>query len=406
MIVKKKILNDPIHGFIDIPSGLIYDLLEHPWVQRLRNIRQMGLSYLVYPGACHSRFGHTLGAMHLMKEAVISLRSKGHDVTSEELEAAQCAIMLHDVGHGPFSHTLEHTLVERVNHEQLSLMIMKELNASLDGRLDRAIRIFEGSYKKKFLHQLVSGQLDVDRLDYLCRDSFFSGVAEGMIGLERIIQMLDVVEDELVVESKGIYSAEKFLISRRLMYWQVYLHKTVLAADCLLHQVLFRAKFLVQQGVPLFASPSLAYFLAEAPSLSAFESGDALKRFAMLDDSDIDSAVKVWMSHPDRVLSRLACMLVQRRLPKIMMSDKPFPDAEVDEKRRVVMAGHGYTEEEAGNFVWTDMIMNKGYDGGREKINIHYGGGQLRDIYEASDMLSAEAFSGATKKYYLCYLKS
>ncbi|MDR0295698.1 MAG: HD domain-containing protein, partial [Prevotellaceae bacterium] len=291
MIVKKKIVNDPVHGFIEIPAGLVYGLLEHPWLQRLRDIKQMGLSYLVYPGSCHSRFGHALGAMHLMNEAITSIRSKGHSITPEEQEAAMCAIFLHDIGHGPFSHTLEDIIVKSVSHEHLSLMFMKQLNKAMDNRLDMAIRIFEGTYQKKFLHQLVSGQLDVDRLDYLCRDSFFSGVVEGMVGLERIIKMLDVVNDELVVEAKGIYSVEKFLIARRLMYWQVYLHKTVLAADGLLLQILSRARLLVQQGKQLFASPALTYFLASSPSLEEFESG-TLHLFALLNDSDIDCAIK------------------------------------------------------------------------------------------------------------------
>ncbi len=403
MIAKKKIINDPIHGFIDIPSGLIYELLEHPWLQRLRNIKQLGMTYIVYPGACHSRFAHALGAMHLMKEAILSLRSKGHDITPEELESAMAAILLHDIGHGPFSHTLESTIVEQVHHEQLSLLFMKHLNREMNGRLDRAIQIFEGSYTKKFLHQLVSGQLDVDRLDYLRRDSFFSGVAEGMIGLERIIKMLEVDNDELVVEAKGIYSIEKFLISRRLMYWQVYLHKTTLAADRLLLQLLRRARVLVQQGKTLFASPALAYFLKTSPSLEDFESGEALCLFALLDDSDIDCAIKNWAFHDDMILSKLSLMLVQRRLPKIEMSDQPFAPEYVANAKQSLAAATDMTLAEVDEFVWSDVITNKGYESSAEKINIRYGDGKLRDIYEASDMLSAQAFSGATKKYYLCY---
>jgi HD superfamily phosphohydrolase len=406
MIAKKKIINDPIHGFIDIPGGLVYELLEHPWMQRLRAIKQMGLSYLVYPGACHSRLGHALGAMHLMGEALLSLRSKGHEVTNEEREASMCAILLHDIGHGPFSHTLENTIVRNVHHEQLSLLFMKQLNILFKGKLDMAIEIFEGKYKKRFLHQLLSGQLDVDRLDYLLRDSFFSGVAEGMIGVERIIKMLDLVDDELVVEAKGIYSIEKFLISRRLMYWQVYLHKTVLAADRLLLQILSRARILMQKGYPLFASPALTYFMKELLSLDAFESGETLNLFALLDDSDIDSAIKVWTTHEDKLLSSLSSMLVQRRLPKIELKDHPFTDEYIEEKRRQTMHQFNLAKEEIDNFVWAGEIFNKGYESGAEKIKIHYSNGELRDIYDASDMLGSQAFSAVTKKYYLCYPKA
>jgi HD superfamily phosphohydrolase len=387
MISKRKIVNDPIHGFIDIPDGLVYSLLEHPWMQRLRNIKQLGLSYLVYPGACHSRFGHALGAMHLMKEAIMSLRSKKHEITHEEMEAALCAILLHDIGHGPFSHTLENTIVEQVHHEQLSLLFMKQLNVLLGGRLDMAIAIFEGNYKKRFLHQLVSGQLDVDRLDYLLRDSFFSGVAEGMIGVERIIKMLDVVNDELVVEAKGIYSIEKFLISRRMMYWQVYLHKTVISADRLLLEILSRARTLVRAGHALFASPALTYFLKESLTLHHFESDEALRLFAMLDDSDIDCAIKVWTQHDDKILATYSEMLIQRRLPKIEIRDVPF---EKDEK------------PDTHHIIWDGVISNKGYESGAEKIKIYAHGSDIRDIYEVSDMLGSQAFSSETIKYYQC----
>ncbi|MDR3183844.1 MAG: HD domain-containing protein [Prevotellaceae bacterium] len=389
MIPKKKIVNDPIHGFIDIPAGIVYDLLEHPWMQRLRNIKQLGLSHLVYPGACHSRLGHALGAMHLMKEAIASLRAKGHDITNNEVEAALCAILLHDIGHGPFSHTLESAIVEKVHHEQLSLLFMKQLNDRFGGQLDTAIAIFEGTYKKRFLHQLVSGQLDVDRLDYLLRDSFFSGVAEGMVGVERILKMLDVVNDELVVEAKGIYSIEKFLISRRLMYWQVYLHKTGIAADRLLLGILSRARTLMHNQVPLFASPALAYFLKESPALCAFESGEALRLFALLDDSDIDCAIKVWTQQDDATLSNLSRMLVHRRLPKIELRDRPFEAGVLQQV----------------DPIWHGEISNKGYESGSEKIKIKMNNGALRDIYEVSDILNSQAFSKATKRYYLCRLR-
>ncbi len=406
MITKKKIINDPIHGFIDIPGGLIYELLEHPYLQRLRNISQMGMSYLVYPCACHSRFSHALGAMHLMRQALQSLQSKGHTVTPEEMEAASCAILLHDIGHGPFSHTLENTIVENISHEEISLAFMKRLNTAFGGRLTMATQIFDGSYPKRFLHQLVSSQLDVDRLDYLCRDSFFSGVAEGMIGLERIIKMLDVVNDELVVESKGIYSIEKFLISRRLMYWQVYLHKTVIAADQLLLQLLRRAKELIAAGSNLFASPALHLFLKNRFTIADFEHPEILNSFAQLDDSDINSAIKVWCKADDKILSQLCCMLVARRLPKVEISDQPFTGEYIEAVKQRVQSQIPDTPGAMDYFVVSSYMVNKGYDDNNEKINIRYGESQLRDIHEASDMLSAQAFSGVTKKYFLCYPKN
>ncbi|MDR1680785.1 MAG: HD domain-containing protein [Prevotellaceae bacterium] len=403
-MTKKKIVNDPIHGFIDIPDGLIYDLLEHPYLQRLRNISQMGLSYLVYPGACHSRFLHALGSMHLMRQTLLSLRSKGHDITPDEMEAAMCAILLHDIGHGPFSHTLEYSMVENIAHEALSLAFMKRLNTLFDGRLTTAIAIFEGAYPKQFLHGLVSGQLDVDRLDYLCRDSFFSGVAEGMIGLERIIKMLDVVDDELVVEAKGIYSVEKFLISRRMMYWQVYLHKTVLAAEQLLLQILRRAKTLTARGVELFASPALRLFLQRRVTIADFEQPAILDAFAQLDDSDINSAVKVWCRAGDAILAQLCTMLVARRLFKIELRAQPFAEGYIAQRQRATMPFIPPTPEALPYFVISGSIVNKAYDEETGKIQIRYGKSELRDIYDVSDILSARAFSGVTKKYFVCCL--
>jgi HD superfamily phosphohydrolase len=405
MTHKKKIINDPIHGFIDIPGGLVFELLEHPYLQRLRSIKQMGLSYLVYPGACHSRFSHALGAMHLMHQALLSLQSKGHTLTPEEVEAAECAILLHDVGHGPFSHTLENTIVENIHHEELSLLFMKRLNALYGGRLKMAIAIFDGSYPKKFLHQLVSSQLDVDRLDYLRRDSFFSGVVEGMIGLERILKMLDVVNNELVIEAKGIYSVEKFLISRRLMYWQVYLHKTVIAADQLLLNILRRAKLLIAAGVPLPASPPLQLFLTNRFVLADFDRPEVLDAFALLDDSDIDCAIKGWCSVGDSILSELCRMMVARRLFKIEVSAQPFDETYIEEIKTRVQQHFSYTPEALPYFVVNDTIINKGYDDRTAKIQIRYSNSELRDIYDVSDMLSAQAFSGITKKYFLCYPK-
>jgi HD superfamily phosphohydrolase len=406
-MTKKKIINDPIHGFIDIPEGLIFELLEHRYLQRLRNIKQMGLSYLVYPGACHSRFSHALGAMHLMHQALLSLQSKGHLVTPEEREAAECAILLHDIGHGPFSHTLENTMVENIPHEALSRVFMTRLNEQYGGRLTMAMAIFDGTYPKKFLHQLVSSQLDVDRLDYLRRDSFFSGVAEGMIGLERIIKMLDVIDDELVVEAKGLYSVEKFLISRRLMFWQVYLHKTTIAADQLLLQILRRAKTLMAGGFALFASPPLQVFLSQRLSLADFERPDVLEAFALLDDSDIDCAIKVWCRSGDAILSQLCRMMVERRLFKIEISAQPFSAAALEKIRQDVQRQlPGDLRAEAlPYFMVSDVIANRGYDAGPEKIQIRYGKSERRDVYDVSDMLSAQAFLYVTKKFFVCYRK-
>ncbi len=404
MVTKRKIINDPVHGFIDIPGNLVFELLEHPYLQRLRNIKQMGLSYLVYPGADHSRFSHALGAMYLMQQALQSLQSKGIGITPGEAEAATCAILLHDIGHGPFSHTLENTLVENIHHEALSLAFMKSLNTQFGGRLTKAIAIFDGSYPKKFLHQLVSSQLDVDRLDYLRRDSFFSGVVEGMIGVERILKMIDVVNDELVVESKGIYSIEKFLISRRLMYWQVYLHKTVLSADQVLLQLLRRAKTLIAQGANLFASPALLLFLKNRFTIADFGRQEILAAFADLDDNDIDCAIKVWRTADDEILSQLSRMLVTRRLFKIEISDKPFDSGYIEKIKEQVRPSLPDVPEALPYFVVTDSISNKAYSDETEKIQIRYGN-ELKDIYEASDMLSAAAFTDATKKYLLCYPK-
>jgi HD superfamily phosphohydrolase len=405
VMTKKKIVNDPIHGFIDIPDGLIYELLEHPYVQRLRNISQMGLSYLVYPGACHSRLSHALGSMHLMRQTLLSLQSKGHTITPDEMEAAMCAILLHDIGHGPFSHTLEYSMVENIPHEALSLAFMKRLNLLFGGRLTTAIAIFDGSYPKRFLHRLVSGQLDVDRLDYLCRDSFFSGVAEGMIGLERIIKMLDVVDDELVVEAKGIYSVEKFLISRRMMYWQVYLHKTVLSAEQLLLQILRRAKMLVARGDTLFTSPSLQLFLQQRVTLADFDRPDIIDAFAQLDDSDIYSAAKVWCRADDAVLAQLCTMLVARRLFKIELRPQPFAEGYIEQLRHRTLPFIPPTPEALPYFVISHYIVNKSYDEETGKIQIRYGKSELRDLYEVSDILNARAFAGVTKKYFVCYLK-
>lgn len=407
---KQKIINDPVHGFITIPPNLAYQLFEHPYLQRLRNIKQLGLTYLVYPGACHSRFLHALGAMHLMSEAIETLRLKGIDITDEEHEAAACAILLHDVGHGPFSHTLEHSIVDGVDHEEISLALMSELNRQLDGQLSMAIDIFTGAYPKRFLHQLVSSQLDVDRLDYLSRDSFFSGVAEGMIGLQRIIKMLNVRSNELVLEAKGIYSIEKFLISRHLMYWQVYLHKTVVAAEQLLVAILERAKHLTRSGDPLFASPSLGFFLQGSVNADCFTCPDAqgmspMAHFARLSDSDVDSAISVWATHPDRVLATLCQMLLSRKLFKVEMANQAFAAERVDEERTKAMRRLGISQAEAQYFVVSATVQNKAYTKTGSPIKILYNDERIVEVMEASDILHSVTFSDVKQKHILCYPK-
>jgi HD superfamily phosphohydrolase len=402
---KKKIVNDPIYGFITIPCDLVYDLIEHPWFQRLRRIKQLGLTDYVYPGACHTRFHHALGAMHLMSAAIESLRSKGHSITEEEAIAAQVAILLHDIGHGPCSHALEHSIIPGLHHEDLSLLFMQELNRQFHGALDLSILIFTDKYHKRFLHQLVSSQLDVDRLDYLNRDSFYSGVAEGTVGADRIIKMLEVVNDELVVEEKGIYSIEKFLLARRLMYWQVYLHKTVLSAENLLVNTLIRAKELVQNNEVVFATSSLKYFLSQP-----FAKGEAgihnelLNTFADLDDYDIFASAKQWMNHQDPILSELSSKLINRRLQKIRLNSTPFAPEMVEEISNRWQQ-RGYSREHARFFVFTGEISNSAYKEGVEKISIFLKNGQVIDIRQASDQLGLSVLTESTRKYFLCYPK-
>lgn len=391
MVNNNKIINDPVHGFINIPSGLIQEIIEHPYFQRLRDIKQLGMTNLVYPGATHSRLIHAIGAMHLMKEAIVTLRSKGVEIDSSEEEASMCAMLLHDIGHGPFSHTLEHNILRGISHEEISLAMMRQINREKEGRLEKTIQIFEDGYPKHFLHQLVSSQLDVDRLDYLRRDSFFSGVAEGMIGHERIIKMLNVHENSLVVEEKGIYSVEKFLISRRLMYWQVYLHKTVIAAEQLLIQILIRAGELVNNSVDLPGSPAIIYFMKNTFSREDLNNKALLDKFALLDDNDFISAIKQWQSHNDKILSSLCRDLTMRRLPKIVLSSEPVEYEGSD--------GSGY-------LVRSGEVVNSGYDIKGEYIGILSKDGIVRNIYDISDMLSARAFSQVTKKYFLCIAKS
>ncbi len=405
--MKNKIVNDPVHGFISLDKPLLFAILEHPWIQRLRRIRQLGLTHLVYPGAQHTRFQHVLGAMHLMSMAVSTLRSKGHLISEAESEAVLAAILMHDIGHGPFSHVLENTIVQGISHEDLSSILMARINCELDGALDLAIDIFNDRYEKRYLHQLVSGQLDMDRLDYLKRDSFFSGVSEGVIGSDRIIKMLNVHNDQLVVEAKGIYSIEKFLVARRLMYWQVYLHKTVLVAEKMLVQILTRAKHLAQQGDQISAPPCLNYFLLNNIGLAQFNhSPDAIANFTMLDDDDVMCAIKGWMHHPDFVLSRLSTDFINRHLFRIKIRKNPFSQEEVERVKELVASGLNLTDHsQIDYFVLYSSTSNSAYSSDDEHINILYHYGETKDISEASDMFDLTLLDRKVTRYYLCYPK-
>lgn len=404
---KRKIFNDPIYGFITIPYDIVFDLIEHPYFQRLRRISQVGLTNIVYTGANHTRFQHTLGAMHLMQRAIEVIRNKGNEITPEEAEGATIAILLHDIGHGPYSHTLEYTLVENVSHEQLSHLFMQELNRQFDGKLELAMRIFQGDYPKKYLHQLVSSQLDMDRLDYLKRDSFFTGVSEGVIGSERIITMLTVANGELAVEAKGIYSIEKFLVARRLMYWQVYLHKTVIGAEHLLIHILNRAKTLALDGAPLFCSPALQVFLYHRYTLNDFKSYQGLLRtFASLDDSDILGAIKVWASHEDAILSTLCTMLINRTLFKVEVQDTPFDAERIAQKQQEVVAKMGIDASEAESFVFSDQVQNRAYSQQADGIMILHKDGRLVDVASDADLLNISMLSEPVTKYFFCYPKN
>jgi hypothetical protein len=406
---KKKIVNDPVYGFINISYPLAFDIIEHPFFQRLRHIRQLGLTYLVYPGANHTRFQHALGAMHLMELAIDVLRAKGHNISTEEAEAATAAILLHDIGHGPFSHSLEYSIAHGISHESIGLSLINNLNSQLDGRLSLAMAIFEGTYYKKFLHQLVSSQLDVDRMDYLRRDSFFTGVTEGAIGSDRIIKMLNVVDDNLVVDAKGIYSIEKFIIARRLMYWQVYLHKTVVSAEKLLTQLLLRARELSLQGDCLWCSPSLSYFLSNKISERNFSddtiNGNTIKHFCNIDDNDIMVAAKYWQNHSDPVLSTLSSMISNRFLFKVELRNKFFSTEEVTHRKDVFCKLRPNLAPYVNYFVLTDSVSNNAYRVSEESIKILYNNGTLVDIGDASDMLNTNILSKEVKKYFLCYPK-
>lgn len=401
---KKKIINDPVYGFISLPKDIIFDLIEHPFYQRLRRIKQLGMSHLVYPGALHTRFHHAIGATHLMTKAIHALRYKGIEITEEEETAVLIAILLHDIGHGPFSHTLERDIVKNVSHEEISLLFMKRLSEEFEGKLDMAIAIFEDKHDKPFLHQLVSSQLDMDRMDYLNRDSFYTGVSEGVIGSDRIIAMLDVADNQLVVEQKGVYSIEKFLVARRLMYWQVYMHKTVVSSEVMLTFLLRRAKMLVQSGKELLASPPFKLFLEKDIELIDFEKDPTLlNQFALLDDFDIMGAVKVWQFDTDKVLSLLATQLINRKLFKIEISTTPFSKERIQYEIDLVKVHFDLDQNEAGFFVSTAILRNNAYNEQRENINLLMKDGSVKDVSQAADNLNIHALSEPVEKYFLCY---
>lgn len=408
MNFKPKIINDPVYGFVGINHPIILEIINHPYFQRLRRIRQLGLTNLVYPGALHTRFHHAIGAMYLMQQAINTLKNKGIPINEEEEEAALIAILLHDIGHGPFSHALENTIVQGISHEDISAILMHALNKEFNGHLSLAIAIFENKYKRKFFHQLVSSQLDTDRLDYLLRDSFFTGVSEGVIGTDRIIKMLTVVDDKLVVEQKGIYSVEKFLIARRLMYWQVYLHKTVLAAETMLVNILKRAKELVAQyATDVFATPAFKFFLENNIQRNDFYNNpEVIENFVLLDDYDIMSSIKVWMNHPDFILSTLCKNFINRKLFRTILQKDKIPFSEVQTvKSKILKKYPSLKRNEIHYFLINDKVDNNAYMKSKFKIEI-FDGKKLIDIADASDNFNIRALSKKVTKYYLCYDKS
>ncbi|NMH24473.1 HD domain-containing protein [Flavobacterium solisilvae] len=400
---KLKIFNDPIYGFITIPNTLIYDLIQHPYFQRLRRISQMGLSYLVYPGAHHTRFHHALGAMHMMQKAIEVLRFKGVAISKEEENALLIAILLHDVGHGPFSHAMEHSIVA-VHHEEISLLFMEQLNTEFSGELSLAIQVFKGEYHRKFMLQLVSSQLDMDRMDYLKRDSFYSGVAEGNINSDRLIQMLNVVDDVLVMEEKGIYSIEKFLMARRLMYWQAYLHKTSLVAELTLTKTLKRAKELLHKGIAVECSKPFKFFMENQITMESFTTND-LNTFAQLDDFDIVSALKTWQYHDDFILSSLSKMIINRDLPKIKLSSDKFPKEVLTQYIAAFSQQNNVSNQEAEYFIFKGKIKNQAYNKEAEPIRILKKDKTIEDVVEASDQLNLKALSKPVTKYFICFPK-
>ena len=403
-INKLKILNDPIYGFITIPNPFIYDLVQHPYFQRLRRISQMGLSYLVYPGAHHTRFHHALGCMHIMQKTIEVLRFKGILISDEEENALLIAILLHDIGHGPFSHAMEHSIVEDVNHEAISLLFMNKLNEEFDGKLSLAIQIFKGDYHRKFMLQLISSLLDMDRMDYLKRDSFYSGVAEGNISSDRLIQMMTVVDDRLVIEEKGIYSVEKFLMARRLMYWQVYFHKTSLVAELILTKVLKRAKELTQKGIVLPSSEPLLFFMQNKVELSTFDNG-TLDKFAQLDDFDVISALKSWLNNEDFILSSLSKMIINRDLLKIKLNSEKFSKEVLEDSIVAFSKENNISIQDANYFVFKGKIKNQAYSIEAEPIRILKKDMTVEDVVEVSDQLNLKSLSKQVTKYYICFPK-
>lgn len=410
-INKRKIINDPVYGFISIPGDLIYDIIEHPWFQRLRNIKQLGLTSFVYPGANHSRFQHCLGALYLMDTALKTLKGKDVNISQSEEEAALIAILLHDIGHGPFSHALETSLIKGITHEDLSLLLMEKLNEVFKGRLDLAIQIFKGTYGRKFLHELIAGQVDMDRLDYLRRDSFFTGVIEGSVGSDRIIRMLNVVDDSLVIDEKGIYSLEKFLIARRLMYWQVYMHKTVLSSESLLVNVLKRAKEIAETGTNLFATPALRFFLynnigpEDLHGNGVFTPGIIAMNFTRLDDSDIQASAKYWVNDSDPVLSDLSARLINRNLLSAELQNEPFQGERLNILKERVVELMKISREMTDYYVYTGSISNLTYAPDSPVVRILLKNGEIADITSVSDMFDHRVLSERVTKYFLCYPK-
>jgi HD superfamily phosphohydrolase len=396
-----KILNDPVYGFITLKRGILLDIVEHPYFQRLSRIKQLGLTYLVYPGAHHTRFHHALGCVHLMNQAILTLREMGYSINENEQEGVKLAILLHDIGHGPFSHALEHSIVSEIQHEELSHIFMQQLNIEFGGQLDTAIAIFKDEYPKRFLHQLVSSQLDMDRLDYLKRDSFFTGVSEGVVSNQRIIKMFDLVNDEIVVKEKGVYSIEKFLIARRLMYWQVYLHKTVLSAEFLLMNILKRAKYLCSNGECIFTTEAIKPFLNEKVDRNKIETSSFLNSFARLDDYDVFSCIKQWVNDKDPVLSMLCDGIVNRKLPKVLISKEKFPDEEVHNHLLIHQKKLGFSNDEMKYFVFQRSMTNNAYDTKKDEIKILYKDGTIKDITAASDNLNVQALSKQVRKHFL-----
>ncbi|MBQ1758698.1 MAG: HD domain-containing protein [Prevotella sp.] len=399
-----KIINDPVFGFIKIPRGVLLNIVKHPLMQRLSRIKQLGLASVVYPGAQHTRFQHSLGAFHLMSEAIMTLSQKGVFIFDSEAEAVQAAILMHDIGHGPFSHVLENTLINGITHEEISIMMMEEINAEMQGKLNLALNIFKNEYPKQFLHQLISSQLDMDRLDYLRRDCFFTGVVEGNIGSARIIKMLNVVDDQLVVESKGIYSIENFLTSRRLMYWQVYLHKTAVAYEKILVNLLSRAKFLAKQGKDIFAPPHLKYFLYNHVDATHFyHQREALRNYELLDDNDIWCSIKVWASNEDKILSLLAQDLLNRNIFHVEVREEPISDEEIRQINQSLAREFCISEEDAQFLMSVNTIQKDMYDIEDENISILTKNGEIKDFAEASEILNIASLSKKNRKYYLCY---